>query len=107
MEWSVCVLLHTYYYIYLIRRRTQCKQLGMPAPIPCLLVKSVQIVMAAEHQQALHSLVGSQTAEVKVRGGQRAAAVITQPFQSWRLDLGQRHKKGWLHVAEGDGPTKQ
>lgn len=57
----------------------QGKQLGVSAALPRLLVETVQLFVAAEGQQPLHSLVRGQIPQVEVGGGQRAARVITQP----------------------------
>lgn len=64
---------------HLISWWAQSKQLGVSVPLPCLLVEAVQLLMAAEGQQPLHSLVWGQIPQVEVGGGQCAARVITQP----------------------------
>lgn len=64
---------------HLVGWGVQSKQLGVSVPLPCLLVEAVQLLVAAEGQQPLNSLVRGQRPQVKVRGGQCAARVITQP----------------------------
>ncbi len=76
------------YYIYcehqlslshLISWWVQGKQLWVSVALPRFLVEAIKLLRAAEGQQPLHTLVWCQTPQVKVRGGQRAARVITQP----------------------------
>jgi len=71
----------------------QSKQLRVSAALPRLLVEAVQLLVAAVGQQAFHSPVRGQAAQVKVGGGQSAARVVTQPRECWRRDLGQRQRQ--------------
>lgn len=73
---------------HLVGGWVQGKQLRVAVPLPGFLVEPVQVVMVTEVQQPLHSGVRGQTrAEVKVRGGQGPAGVITQYRQGGGLHL--------------------
>lgn len=63
---------------HLIRWWVQSEQLGVSVGLSRLLVEAVQLVVAAESQQSLHSLVRSQAPQVEVRGGQCVARFISQ-----------------------------
>lgn len=42
---------------HLVGLRTQSKQLGVPGPLPRLPIEAVQLLVAAEGRQPLHSLI--------------------------------------------------
>lgn len=63
---------------HLVSCWAQSEQLGVSVALPRLLVEAVQLLVAAEGQQPLHSLVRGQIPQVEVGGGQCAARVITQ-----------------------------